>query len=115
MNFKSLIADDMGRIFMNTDEFAEPILYVPKCGAPVTIAAVIDRSQANTRPEDRGRVLHRSAEIMISNHPEDGVAQIDDKGDKVLFAPHPGHDAVEWDVMRILESSPEHWRLEVER
>ena len=115
MTFKTGLDTDMEGVFLNTDEFAEDVVYTPRAGAARTIPAIVDRDQIKTRPEDQGRVAHKTAEIIIHNDAANGVTSVNNKGDSVSFAPREGQDAVDWDVIRILESSDAHWRLEVSR
>jgi len=114
MTFKTQLDNDMENVFLSADEYAENITYTPKGGTAKTIPAIIDRFQTGTRPEDQARVPHRHAEITIQNDATNGVTEIDTKGDKVNFAQHPGDDAIDWDIVKILESSESCWKLEVE-
>lgn len=111
MSFQDQVALDMANVFLNTDEFAESIVYTTKAGVASTIPAVVDRQRINIRPEDQGRSLHKEAEITIQNDADNGVTTVDTRGDKVTFAPRAGLEAVDWDVLDVLEHSESHWRL----
>lgn len=116
MTFKDQIAADVNNIMLNTDEFAEQIVYVTKCGIEKSVNAVIDRPRANSGSEDHGRINRKTAVVFISNDPTLGMASIDPRGDKVLFKQHPNDSAaVEWAVLQILESDIASWSLEVTR
>lgn len=113
MTLKEQVDLDMQNVFMNTDEFAESIVYTPKCGTAKTIPAIVDRFQPDAKSQDQARVLQKTATIIIHNDATNGVTEIDTKGDKVTFAPIVGQATVDWDIVRILESSESHFKLEV--
>lgn len=111
MTFKSQMSVDMESVFLNTDEFAESIVYTPKNGVAKTIPAIIDRVPVNSQGEDQARTLHKQAEIIIHNDATNGVTSIDKNGDKVTFPALPGGTAIDWDVISIMEATESHWRL----
>lgn len=114
MTFKNQLATDMAEVILNTDEFAEDIVYTPKGGNAATIAAIVLRTPINAGSEDQARVLRRDCEIIIQNG-ANGVTSVDTKGDKVAFPVHPGGDSEDWDVISIVEAGVAHWKLKVSR
>jgi hypothetical protein len=111
MGLKTQMPTDMEDTFLNTDEFADSIVFTTKAGIASTIPALIDRTPINAKGEDQGRILQKQAEITIHNDVDNGVISIDTKGDKVAFPALPGGDSVDWDVIQILDSSEAHWHL----
>lgn len=111
MTFKEQTDLDMKNVFLNTDEFAEDIVYTTKCGTETTIPAVIDRPAPDSSAEDQGRILHNQATILIHNDVQNGKISVDTKGDSVRFPALPGGEIISWDIIEILESSDSHWKL----
>lgn len=108
MSFEEDLQEDMNNEFCDTDEFAESIVYTPKASTPETIPAIVIRNQINSQGESR--ILHKTMQIVISNAV---ITEIDTTGDKVTVSPLPGQEAVDHDVVRIIESGQGHWKLEI--
>ena len=68
MTLKTAMGDDMEKIFLNSNEFAETITYVKKNGTELSIKAVVERNRLDTGGEDEGRALTKEIEVMFSNH-----------------------------------------------
>ena len=115
MGFSEKIADDAHAVFLNTQEFAEPIIYIPKIGSSKAVNAVVLRPQVDTSSQDSQRILHNRIELFISKDAEEGIASID-KGDDQVQAPvHCGEAPVDWVIIDILEEDMGMWHLLAEK
>ncbi len=115
MAFKSQLAQDAIKAFLDGEAFAEGITYTPKGSAPKQIKAVIIRKRIDPAYEDTGRVLLNQAEIFIANDATAGVTSINKGGDTVSFAETIGGTAVSWVVADILDHDEGIWHLLVQK
>lgn len=115
MSFKSQLAQDAGKVFLNNSEFAEDITYTPKAGTPLVIKAVINRKRLGPAYEDTGRTLLNQAEIFIANDAAAGVTSINKGGDTVSFAETIGGAVISWLVADILNQDEGMWHLLVQK
>ena len=81
MAFKSDLAQDAAKTFLNSEEFAEDITYTPKGGVAKVIKAVVNRKRIDPASEDAGRILINQCEIFIANDAVSGIASINKGGD----------------------------------
>jgi len=110
-NLKTKMQDDAATVFLNTDEFSEPVTYTPHNGSAKTINAVIVREQLQPGQEDAGRILRDQYEIYISTDADDGVAVVTKGKDTVQFPKIPGGTDSTWVVLDILGADDGMWRL----
>lgn len=103
MTFKSQIAQDAAKTFLDTAAFAEDITYTPKNGVPKVIKAVIIRKRLDPAYEDTGRVLLNQAEVFVANDASAGITSVNKGGDVVSFAETIGGTAISWIVADILD------------
>jgi len=115
MSFKDQTSDDVGKVFLNSSEFAEDVIYTPKAGAPKPLKAVINRRRLDPAFEDTGRTLLNQAEIFIANDAAAGVTSINKGGDTVSFAETIGGAAISWVVADILNQDEGMWHLLVQK
>jgi hypothetical protein len=115
MVFKDGLAQDAGKVFLNSSEFAEDAVYTPKGGTPLTIKAVINRRRLDPAFEDTGRTLLNQAEIFIANDAAAGVTSINKGGDTVSFSETIGGAAISWVVVDILNQDEGMWHLLVQK
>jgi hypothetical protein len=115
MTFKSQLAQDAIKAFLDGAAFAEDINYTPKGSAPKQIKAVIVRKRLDPAYEDTGRVLINQAEIFIANDAAAGVTSINKGGDTVSFAETIGGAAINWVVADILDHDEGIWHLLVQK
>jgi hypothetical protein len=115
MSFKDGLSQDAGKVFLNSSEFAEDVVYTPKGGSPLAIKAVINRRRLDPAYEDTGRTLLNQAEIFIANDAAAGVISINKGGDTVSFAENLGGAAVNWVVVDILSQDEGMWHLLVQK
>lgn len=111
MTFKSMMDDDAAKIFLNGNEFAEVITYVTKAGVETSINAIVDRNRLDTSGEDAGRSLSKDLEVVIANHPTNGVASINVGFDKVKLPEYLGGTAIEWRIVEIIKHDEAMWHL----
>jgi uncharacterized phosphosugar-binding protein len=111
MTFKSQLAQDAIKAFLDGAAFAEDITYTPKVGVPKIIKAVIIRKRIDPANEDSGRVLLNQAEVFLANDAVSGVTSINKGGDVVSFAETIGGAAITWVVADILEHDEGIWHL----
>lgn len=87
MTLSDSIKTDVTAIFLNTDEFAETVVYYFADGGSRSIPAIVDRDPPAIY--DAGNVVMPSYVITIANSCTNGVtkAELDTGGDEVeLFA-----------------------------
>ena len=114
MSFKTQIEQDAS-VFLNTDEFAETIEYVPVAALKKSIPALIVREELTPAAEERGRVLQRQVEIYVSSDAAQGIESVTVSEDKALFPATPGGGAVEWRVVEAIGKSGGMWHLRMQR
>ena len=115
MTFKSQLAQDAVKVFLDGAAFAEDITYTPKAGAPKAIKAVIIRKRLDPAHEDTGRTLINQAELFVANDTIAGVTSINKGGDVVSFAETIGGAAISWVVADILNQDEGIWHLLVQK
>ena len=115
MSFKTQIAQDAAKSFLNANEFAESVIYTPKAGVAKSITAVVNRKRLDPASEDIGRVLINQCEIFIANDPAAGVASISKGGDIVSFPENIAGSAISWIVADILGQDEGIWHLLVQK
>lgn len=115
MSFKTQLAQDAAKAFLNPQEFAEDVTYTPKTGVPKAIKAVINRKRLDPAYEDTGRTLINQAELFIANDVLSGVVSINKGGDTVSFAETIGGAVIGWVVVDILNQDEGIWHLLVQK
>ncbi|MCD6459408.1 hypothetical protein J7L67_01920 [bacterium] len=113
MTFKSLVQDDLKNVFLNTNEFAEEIVYMPKNGTAKTIVALISRDRIEPVEENRYRSLQKECEVIISKLDSNGISSINEGQDKVSFPEYEGGSNKDWAVLEILKADTVTWTLRV--
>ncbi|MFA5316198.1 MAG: hypothetical protein WC369_02100 [Dehalococcoidales bacterium] len=111
MSFKDAIKEDATAVFLNTNEFAETIVYTPKNGVGKSIKAIVDRERISPADEDSGRVLLNQVKILIANDATYGVISIVKGTDQVSLPEVVGGTAIDWVVMDILGQDEGMWQL----
>jgi hypothetical protein len=111
MAFKSDLAQDAAKTFLNSDEFAEEITYTPKGGVAKVVKAVVNRKRIDPASEDAGRILINQCEIFIANDAVSGIAVINKGGDVVSLAEVIGGTQIDWIVADILSQDEGVWQL----
>lgn len=115
MTFKTQLSEDGKNLFLNTDEFAESIIYTPNGGSPKVIKALVVRERLQADGPDQGRVLNRQAEIYVANDAVQGIASVDKGNDTVSFPVFVEGSAVSWKVVEVLGKDEGMWHLAVMR
>jgi len=116
MSLKEQIQKDMVNVFMNSDEFAESIMYSPADSTDREINAIVNRERLKPDPLSDNRKLSRQAEIYIANDPDSGVSKVIKGQDKVSFPVYEGDtESVDWVVVDVLEQDLSGWKLLVQR
>jgi hypothetical protein len=111
MSFKEQLNNDAVLTFLQTGEFAEPILYTPKGGTAKQIPAIVERKRIIPSGEDSGRTLINQVEIMIANDAENGVISINKGADTVSLPERVGDASISWVVEDILGQDEGCWHL----
>lgn len=73
MTLKAAISADANTVFLNTDEFAEVVLYRPVLGATRSIKAVIIREELASSEESGGAVTP-VFEVHVANSSATGIS-----------------------------------------
>ncbi len=115
MAFKDDLVADAVNTFANSDEFAEDIVYTPKGQAAKTISAIVNRRQPAPSPENSGRSLTSSVEILIANDPDDGIISVNVGGDTAQLPERVGGNVATFVVADIIEQDDGMWHLRLER
>jgi multidrug efflux pump subunit AcrB len=138
MTFKDQMTNDMGNVFLNSDEFAEDIIYTPYNDNAKNIKAVIERERLQPDGLDNGQRLSRQAEIYISNDPVTGITEVTKGQDVVLMQKFEevnylqdtngnyiqdtdgnyivlSRQRIQWVVVDILQQDQAGWRLLIQR
>jgi hypothetical protein len=95
MTLKSSITNDVSAIFLNTDDFAETIVYFFRAGGSVSINAIVDRDPPAIY-DAGGNIVLPAFTIEIADSSSSGVAKsaIDTGGDEVELMAEFGDVAV---------------------
>lgn len=114
MTLRTLMADDVIAVLLNTDEFAETIVYTPLNGSPLSIKAIVERNP----PEPIGNPPKLVAGRMIITVANDALlgissATINTGGDTVTLATRIGDSTKILPIHRLLEDSGGVTRFEV--
>jgi hypothetical protein len=115
MTLKTKMAADTLQTFLNTNEFAEDITYVPYGGTNKSIKAVLIRRGLDPAGEDTGRIMHNQVEIMIARDINYGMTSIKKGQDKVILPANIGGDDDIWLVVDILGQDDGMWHLLVQK
>lgn len=103
--------DDVIKNILNTNEFAEDIIYLVKDGTQKNIKAVIDRNRIDSGSEDDGRSLSKDIEVIISKDSVNGISSVNVGLDKVKLPEYLGSTSIEWRVVEILKHDDAIWHL----
>ncbi len=113
MTFKSQIKEDALNYFLNTNEFAEEITYIPAGGISRIIKALVNRGQIAPGRQDEQRTLQNQAELFVLNDETQGISQINKKDDRITFTDLEG-DTKECRIVEVLDKDEALWHLLVE-
>ncbi len=113
MPFKDQIAQDNVTVFLNPDEFAEPVTYKPKTGSSKQIVAVIKRGQAEPVAQTRVQQIRKKADVYIADDETFGVTAVNAGLDKISFSEFSGQPVVDWVVEEIIGNHHGLWHLRV--
>ncbi|MDD4980696.1 MAG: hypothetical protein PHC54_05460 [Candidatus Omnitrophica bacterium] len=110
-SFKEQLVSDAVNIFLNADEFAETITYLPKGGEEILIRAIVDRNQISPAGEDSGRLLQNQIRISIANSETYGVISVN-KGEDIVSLPERiGGADVDFVVADVISQDEGMWTL----
>lgn len=113
--FKDMVKRDAKNVFLNTDQFAENIVYIDRSGGQKSMAAIIDRQQLSPLAEDSNRVVVDRATIQISTDPDLGKQYVHKKEEFVLIPDEYGNAVVKMRVVDILECDAGMWHLDCQK
>lgn len=111
MSLKDEIIADAGRVFLNSDDFAESVVYHPhwyptdEPRVPRTIKAVVIRNQVAAYTPD-GETILPELEIRVANDATTGISgsEIDTGGDQIEVAFKVGGTAEKRSIQMVTES-----------
>jgi hypothetical protein len=91
VTLKQTISTDANTVFLNTDEFAEVVLYRPVLGASRSIKAVVIREELASSEESGGAVTP-VFEVHVANDSTTGISSSDINlgGDSLEFPVRDG-------------------------
>ena len=115
MSLKNELTKDVINTFLNTDEFAEDIVYTPKGETAKSIRAIINRKRLDPSMEDSGRVLAGQTEIFIANDAVAGVSSVSKGQDKVSLSELIGAPAIDWVVIDIIDQDEGMFHLLIQK
>lgn len=104
MTFKDLIASDVANVFMDTDEYAEPVTYTPDGGSAVTVDAVVNVGGKSEDPTVGGT---ESISVIEVNLPRDATTGIADPSLDATIT----HNSLDYKVTEILGQDDDMTRL----
>ena len=105
MTLKDSIRSDVSAVFLNTDEFAEAIVYYPRAGGSRTINVIIDRDPPDVYVA--GNYVTPRFMVDVSDHATDGVlrSDVDTGGDEAEVTAETGDvSATRVTVIKVMES-----------
>lgn len=112
MNLKDLIASDVTSVFLNEDEFAEPVDYTPKNGAARSITAVVRHNQEAIENEP---IDYENETILVFvQRDEDGGIEAPQRGDELVRTNEPDQTPFGFSG-RIISSDASAWTAEFKR
>lgn len=105
MSLRSSIKADVNAIFMNEDEFAEPIVYHFRRGGSRSVSAVIDREPPQVF-DAAGNVATPKYVVTIAQDCNDGVkaSEVDTGGDEITLLKEFGGVKTEKVTVEVLVS-----------
>ncbi len=115
MSFKDQIKDDVKNCILNTNEFAEDVIYTPKNGVAKEIKAFVNRQPPAPDNSASSRVLENQFEVTIANDDTAGVTSISLGGDTINFPKYAEGAKSDWLVTAIIAQDEAMWRLLVTR
>jgi len=94
MTLRDMIAADSQKVFLNTGEFAEPVVYVKGSGVARPIKAVVFREELSSSEESGGAVTP-IFEVHVENDSVNGIAstELDTGGDQIEIPVRDGMTA----------------------
>lgn len=102
-------------VLLNTDEFAEAVVYVPYGEAERTINAIVDRNPTQEFDEDGAQHFSPRVEITIANHATLGVTKVNKGRDEVRLFKQLGDTLVTtFRVREIMDQDEGAWRLDLQ-
>ncbi len=113
MTFKSQLKEDALSCFLNTNEFAENIIYTSAGSEARIIKALVNRGKISPGREDALRTLQNQAELFVLNDEAAGISLINKKDDKIILADLEG-DTKECRIVEVLNKDDALWHLLVE-
>lgn len=85
MSLSEAIETDASKVFLRTKDFAESVVYLPRCGSPRPINAIVDREPGQVFLN--GEFVTPQLIIAVDNRKETGIDQREiDAGDQMLVA-----------------------------
>ena len=118
MTFKDELLNEAVADFLDPNEFAESVTYLPSAGGSKVINALVVRERRDTDEQSRGRLITNEAEVYIANSVTSGVASVDYQGqdaDKIQFPVQEDDAPVTWRVVAVIHKDKGMWHLRVKR
>ena len=117
MTLSDDIKNDMASEFLDSNEFAEPVVFCPGGCGGTTIKAIVNRGPKLPTPEDNNKSLSNETDIQIANTTDTtkGRSVINVGKDQVKFPAILGGSDNTWTVVDILDHDNGCWHLRVVR
>ncbi len=98
MSLKDSLVSDMTGVFLNTDDFAEEVIYTNVDGEQRTIKAMVFRDPV----QNDLNVPQPKLRIIVANDSTSGISsdELDTGGDTITVAYRKGEDAQEFGISR---------------
>lgn len=111
MSLRSKMVSDMKAHILNTDQFAETILYKVYGGSNLTIKAVVQREQLQSFGYDQDRTNSKKIMVHVANDVDDGITSVNERFDKVSVPEFDGGVAIDWLVTEVKHKDAGSWIL----
>lgn len=115
MTFQDQTLNDAKDCLMNTDEFAEEVVYTPYGGSAKTVDAIVVREQIQKNEQALGQIGERVFELYILNDATLGVTSVKKGQDIVSLPVLIGGSSVNFSVVDIISKDDALWHLSIQR
>lgn len=108
MSLADDLIDDIGDVFLDTEDFAEAAAYTPKGGAARSITVVVTDDNSRRANEAHHLTDVRTIRVLAKRDAEAGI-DTPSLGDRLVRSAEP---TVGWDFQSLVEVRPGHYVLQ---